>query len=137
MPEYKAINVNAILISGNLANEPELKYTPSGKPICRFRLASNIRFKDATNSWKEETTFIPVIVAGPHAERISETLNKGYAVVVEGSLRERRWEDQTGIKHSICEIVAKRVQNLTKSHAQTPDNNDEINIEETASDLPF
>lgn len=83
-----------VAIVGNLANDPELSYTPSGQPFVRFSLAENAGHRDrATGEWVEdEPTFWPVTAWGDLATNIAESLTKGTRVVVTGRTRTNSWQ---------------------------------------------
>ncbi len=130
--EYRVPSINSIQITGNLVNDADIKYTPSGRPVVNFRIASTRRYKPKdSNDWKEETIFLDAVLFGEQAERIHEKLKKGFPVYIEGRLRQREWEDKDGQKKSKIEIVARRVQVLKR----TP--KEEEQILEGEEDLPF
>ena len=108
---------NKIIMIGNLTRDPELKNAPSGTPVCGFGIAVNKKYKK-DNEMKEEVTFINVIVFGKQAESCGQYLNKGSQVLVEGSLRESRWETEDGKKSSKHEIIAQSVRFMSKAQAQ-------------------
>ncbi|MDA8156960.1 MAG: single-stranded DNA-binding protein [Actinomycetota bacterium] len=101
---------NRVIFIGNLTKDPELRYSPQGTPICTFRLAVNSRFKQAAES-KEEVLFIDIVVFGKQAEPCSQYLAKGRPALVEGRLRERRWEAD-GQQKSKMEVLAQSVRFL-------------------------
>ena len=88
---------NKVILMGNLTRDPELRYTPSNMPICKFGLAVNRRFKDSqSGEWKEEPTFIDVTIFGARAEPFARYHSKGKQAFIEGSLRLDTWEDKNG-----------------------------------------
>ncbi|MDA8169263.1 MAG: single-stranded DNA-binding protein [Nitrospiraceae bacterium] len=99
---------NKVILAGNLTKDPELRYSAQGTPICSFKLAVNSRFKTGD---KEEVLFIDVVVFGKQAEPCSQYLSKGKAALVEGRLRERRWEYEGQQKYKM-EVLAQSVQFL-------------------------
>ncbi|MDA8387536.1 MAG: single-stranded DNA-binding protein [Nitrospiraceae bacterium] len=101
---------NKVIFAGNLTRDPELRYSAQGTPICNFSLAVNSRVKQASE-WKEETLFIDVVVFGKQAEPCSQYLSKGRPALVEGRLRERRWE-KDGQQRSKFEVLAQGVRFL-------------------------
>jgi len=106
---------NKVLLVGRLTRAPELRYTPKGQPICRFDLAVNRRYKNATGEWQDETAFVPIVILWRDmAERCGERLKKGSPVSVEGRLRTRKWETKNGEPRSTLEVIAQRVQFLSK-----------------------
>lgn len=105
------MNLNRVLLIGNLTKDPELRYTPSGTPVGTLRLAINSSYKSQTGERKEETCFVNVIVWSRQAETCNQYLKKGRAVFVEGRLVSRSWEAE-GQKRSTMEVRADRVQFL-------------------------
>lgn len=106
---------NKVLLVGRLTRDPELRYTQKGQPVCRFDLAANRRYKKANGEWQDETAFVPIIVLWKDmAERCGERLKKGSPVSVEGRLRTRKWETKNGEPRSTLEVIAQRVQFLSK-----------------------
>ena len=88
---------NKVILMGNLTRDPQLTYTPSNMPICKFGLAVNRRFKDSqSGEWKEEPTFIDVTIFGARAEPFARYHTKGKPAFIEGSLRLDTWEDKNG-----------------------------------------
>ncbi len=105
------MNLNRVLLIGNLTKDPELRYTPSGTPVATLRLAVNSSFKSQSGERKEETCFVNIIVWSRQAETCNQYLKKGRAVFVEGRLISRSWEAE-GQKRSTMEVRADRVQFL-------------------------
>ena len=88
---------NKVILMGNLTRDPELRYTPSNMPICKFGLAVNRRFKDGqSGEWKEEPTFVDVTIFGSRAEPFAKYHTKGKQAFIEGTLRMDTWEDKNG-----------------------------------------
>lgn len=122
MSEIRLGYLNTVLLLGRVTMDPDLRYTPRGSPVLSFRIAVNRRYKDPNaDEWKDETYFFTVNVWGQQAERHSENMKKGSAVLVEGELRARSWETQSGEKRSAFEIFARRVQLLDKFGAEAPE----------------
>jgi single-strand DNA-binding protein len=145
MAELRLGSLNYVVIMGRAVREPELKYTPKGTPICNFSVAVNRRYQDkTTQEWKDDASFFDLVAIGQQAERCSERLKKGSAVLVEGRLRSRSWVTQNGDKRSKVEITVGRIQFLDKmgtepDSATVPEPEvDEHNIPpENLDDLPF
>jgi single-strand DNA-binding protein len=113
MANLRLHQLNDVKLVGRLTRDPELRYTPKGQAVCRLRLAVSRRYKDkATQEWKEEASFIPVVVWREAAERCGERLKKGSPVYVEGRLRSRDWETKEGVKRSDLEVECWRMQFL-------------------------
>jgi single-strand DNA-binding protein len=88
---------NKVILMGNLTRDPELRFTPSNMPICKFGMAVNRRFKDAqSGEWKEEPTFVDVTIFGSRAEPFAKYHSKGKPCFIEGELRLDTWEDKNG-----------------------------------------
>lgn len=102
-------NYNRVILAGNLTRDPELRYIPSGQPVTNFTVAINRNYTTQSGERREETSFIPIVVWGKQAETCNQYLTKGRAVLVEGRLQQRSWENQEGQRRSIIEVVADRV----------------------------
>jgi single-strand DNA-binding protein len=102
-------SVNKVILIGNLGADPELKYTPSNRPVCNLSLATNEVFKDKTGQKQERTEWHRVTVWGDSAENCSKYLAKGRTVYIEGRLQTRSWDDKEGKKRYSTEVVADRV----------------------------
>jgi single-strand DNA-binding protein len=108
---------NQVLLTGNLTRDPELRYTGKGTAMCRFRMGANRRYKDtASGEWKDDPTFVNIVVWREIAESCGKRLKKGSPVHVEGRLRSYEYEDKdkVGAKRSVIEVEARRVQFLEK-----------------------
>src|ERR1035437_3419426 len=92
-------NFNKVIIAGNLTREPELRYTPKGTAVVKFRLAINRKWKAEDGTEREDVVFVDVNGFGVRAETISQYLKKGDPLLVEGRLKLDQWNDkQTGQK---------------------------------------
>ena len=108
-------SLNVVLLLGRVTMDPDLRYTPSGAAVLGFRIAVNRRWMDKqSNEWKEDTSFFNVNIWGQSAERLSKTMRKGSAVLVEGQLRSRTWDGKDGEKRYVVEINSSRTQVLDK-----------------------
>ena len=103
---------NRVVLVGNLTRDPEIKYMPSGTAVATFGLAVNRRYTSRDGERKEEVNFFDIETWSKTAEICSEYLNKGRAVLVEGRLKQDRWEDESGNKHSRLKIIAQTIQFL-------------------------
>src|SRR5580765_2514189 len=102
-------------IIGNLGADPEMRYTPNGRPVTQFNVAVNQSTKNQqTNEWVEATDWFRVSVWGDRAERAAETLRKGNKVFVEGRFKTREFEGRDAQKRTSLEITADSVVNLEK-----------------------
>ena len=95
-----------ITIAGNLVDDPELRFTPAGQPVARFRVASTPRFRDNTSGeWKDgDSLFLTCNVWRQAAENVAESLTRGMRVIVSGRLRQRSYETKEGEKRTVYEV---------------------------------
>ncbi len=98
--------LNKVMIIGNLGRSPEMRYTPSGRPVTSFSVATNRSWVNADGARREDTEWFNVVAWGNLAEICKQHLTKGQQVYVEGRLQTRGWEDQDGKKHYRTELVA-------------------------------
>src|SRR3954454_17572408 len=101
-------SVNKVILIGNLGADPELKYTPSQRPLCNLRIATTEVYKDKAGQRQEKTEWHRVTVWGDQAENCSKYLSKGRSVYIEGKLQTRTY-DKEGQKHYATDVVADRV----------------------------
>lgn len=109
---------NKIILIGNLTKDPELRYTPQGTAVASFGLAVNSRIKSKDES-RDETLFMDIVVWGKMGETVSQYLSKGRQALVEGRLRERKWEGSDGQQKRRMEVVADNVRFLGKKDDST------------------
>jgi single-strand DNA-binding protein len=106
----KMASMNQTVIVGNLTDDPELRYTPNGAAVAKFRVAVNRRYQDATGQWKDgETSYFTINAWRTLAENVAESLSRGSRVVVVGRLQQRSWETQDGDKRTVVEIEADEI----------------------------
>jgi single-strand DNA-binding protein len=100
-----------ITIVGNLVDDPNLRYTPTGQAVANFRVASTPRFLDRqTNEWKDgDSLFLTCNVWRQAAENVAESLQRGMRVIVSGRLRQRSYETKEGEKRTVFEIEVDEV----------------------------
>jgi single-strand DNA-binding protein len=100
-----------ITVVGNLVDDPELRFTPSGAAVANFRIASTPRtFDRQSNEWKDgEALFLSCSVWRQAAENVAESIQKGMRVVVQGNLRSRQYETREGEKRTVFEIQVDEV----------------------------
>ena len=101
----------AVTVIGNLTNDPELRFTPSGAAVASFTVASSSRVLDrTTNEWKDgETVFMRCSVWRQYAENVAESLTKGTRVIVSGRLKQRSYETREGEKRQVMEVEVEDV----------------------------
>jgi single-strand DNA-binding protein len=102
-------SLNKIMLIGNVGSDPEMRYTPNGKAVTSFRMATNYRYAGSDGERREETEWFRVSVWGRQAESCNQFLSKGKRVYVEGRLHSRSWEGQDGQMRTSLEVSANRV----------------------------
>jgi single-strand DNA-binding protein len=115
MSEIRIPSLNRVLLAGRLTRDPELRYTPNGKAVCRFSLAVNRRHKDQSGRWVDDPTYINIVAWQEAAEEANRRLKKGSPVLVEGRLESRAWENDAGQKKTLFEIRADNLDFLEKA----------------------
>src|SRR5215213_9569891 len=114
--------LSKIQIIGNLGRDPELRYTPSGRPVATFTVAVNQSQKNQqSGEWIESTDWFRVSVWGDRAERAAENLRKGARVFVDGRFRTREYEANDGQKRLSLDVSADTVLGLDKREGAAPD----------------
>lgn len=98
--------LNKVMIIGQVGREPEMRYTPSGRPVTSFSVATSRSWTSAEGERREETEWFNVVAWGSLAEICKAHLSKGQQVYVEGRLQTRGWEDESGKRHFRTELVA-------------------------------
>ncbi len=100
---------NTVTLVGNLVEDPELRFTPSGVPMAKIRLAVNRRWRDQSGEWQEDTSFFTGTIWREQAESVAESLQKGTRVIVTGRLEQRSWETQEGDRRSVVELQVEEI----------------------------
>lgn len=98
--------LNKVMIIGRLGRDPEMRYTPSGRPVTTFTVATSRTWNTSEGERKVDTEWFNVVAWGNLAEICKQYLTKGQQVYVEGRLQSRSWDDAEGNKHTSVEIVA-------------------------------
>ena len=106
------MSLNKVMLIGNLGKDPEVRFTPSGRAVARFPLATSDVWNDAEGQRQERTEWHNVVVWGKQAETCGQYLAKGRQVYVEGSVLTRQYDDKEGNRRYITEVTAQRVQFL-------------------------
>ena len=101
--------LNKVLLIGRLGHDPEMRYTPSGKPLTKFQIAVNRSWTSSDNEKKTETEWFTVVSWGKLAEICNQYLTKGKQVYLEGRLHTRHWKDDKGANHSAVEVIAQEM----------------------------
>lgn len=102
-------SVNKVILVGHLGNNPELRYTPNGKPVCTLSLATNRSYLDKENNRHEQTNWHKVVAWGRQGEVCNEHLIKGQQIYVEGRIENRSYTDKEGIQRWKSEVVSNSV----------------------------
>ena len=139
--------VNKAIVLGHLGRDPEMRYTPDGKAIANFSLATSESFKDKDGNKKENTEWHRVVLFGRIAEIAGEYLRKGGMAYVEGRLQTRKWTDKEGQERYTTEIIGDRLQLIGgkkeeggSEHAPAPASrggNTPPPVEDFDDDIPF
>ena len=106
------MSLNKVLLIGNLGKDPEVRFTPSGRAVAKFPLATSEVWNDQDGQRQERTEWHNIVVWGKQGETCGQYLAKGRQVFVEGAVRSRQYDDKEGNRRYITEIVAQRVQFL-------------------------
>jgi len=106
------MSVNKAILIGNLGKDPEVRFTNNGKAVARFPIATSEVWTDSDGNRQERTEWHNIIVWGKQGERCGQYLAKGRQVFVEGNIRSRSYDDKSGNKRYVTEIVAQRIQFL-------------------------
>jgi len=138
-------SLNRVILMGNLTRDPELKFTPAGKPVARLGLAVNrVPYTNEQGERIEGVDFFNIVVFGRQAETANQYLRKGSGVAIDGRLQYRAWETDDGQKRSMVEVMAQNVQFLPRggeSGAPAPATNDYAGIDippiEGGEDYPW
>ena len=119
------LEINKVLLVGNLTRDPDIRYVPSGTAVSEFDIALNRRYKNKDGETKEETSFINIETWGRTAEFCSQYLKKGRRVFIEGRLRQDTWTAQDGSKRQRIRVVAERVQFADFKPSESPNTEEE------------
>lgn len=135
-------SVNKVILIGNLGQDPELRYTPSGQPVANLNIATSLRWKDKDGQVQERTDWHRVVMMGRLAELAKEYLKKGRQVYIEGRLQHRSYDDRDGNKRYITEVIGQRMQFLgsrreEESVTAPPAPEPEPEVSATEDEVPF
>jgi single-strand DNA-binding protein len=127
--------LNKVMIIGNLGRDPEMRYTPSGRPVTTFSVATSRTWNTSEGEKHVETEWFNVVAWSNLAEICKQYLTKGQQVYIEGRLQTRHWDDQEGNKHTSVEIVANEMIILGERREAGETSAESETIEE--EELPF
>lgn len=114
--------LNKVMLIGHLGREPEMRYTPSGRPVTTFTVATSRSWNTVDGERHSETEWFNIVAWGNLAEICKQYLTKGQQVYIEGRLQTRRWDDKEGNKHSSVEVVANEMMMLGDRREANPGN---------------
>lgn len=134
--------LNKVMIIGHLGRDPEMRYTPSGRPVTTFTVAVSRSWNSADGERHSETEWFNIVAWGNLAEICKQYLVKGQQVYIEGRLQTRRWDDKEGAKHTSVEIVANEMMMLgdrrdTGNHGQDGEAAPAEDAAASEDDFPF
>ena len=134
------IEINTVILAGNLTRDPELRQTQNGASVCEFTLANNHTYV-SNNEKKEEVSFINIIVWGKVAENCNKYLSKGKGAIVEGRITQQTWTTDDGNKRSRIKVIASKVTFTSKPGGDTPQTpkeaSDNVSDDLNMDDLDF
>lgn len=132
--------LNKVMIIGNLGRDPEMRYTPSGRPVTTYTVACSRAWNTPDGERHEETEWFNVVAWGKLAETCKQFLVKGSHVYVDGRLQTRSWDDPEGKHHTRTELVANEMiilDNRSRSHPPAEQQPTPQPHPETDDDFPF
>jgi single-strand DNA-binding protein len=130
--------LNKVMIIGHLGRDPEMRYTPSGRPVTTFTVATSRSWNTSDGERHTETEWFSVVTWGNLAEICKQYLTKGQQVYIEGRLQTRRWEDGDGAKHTNVEIVANEMMILGERREGSANNpTSETPVADDEDEFPF
>lgn len=129
------MSLNKVILMGNLVRDPEIKQLSSGTAVVSFSLAVSEKYKKANGEMADETSFLDVEMFGKRAELVHKFFTKGKPIIIEGKIKQRRWEDKDGSKKSKVSIMADTFEFLPVAKSDSScsyGKNNDIN-----DDIPF
>jgi single-strand DNA-binding protein len=126
--------LNKVMIIGHLGRDPEMRYTPSGRPVTSFSVATNRSWSTSDGERRTETEWFNIVAWSKLAEICNQYLSKGQQVYIEGRLHTRKWEDTNDIKRTSVEIVASEMIMLNERRTEENDITDSAPEED---EFPF
>lgn len=128
--------VNKVILVGNLGRDPETRFTPNGKAVTKFSLATSATYVDGEGKKVQDTQWHNVVVWGKQGEACGQYLQTGRQVYVEGSLRYRIFDGKNGEKRYVTEVIAQKVRFLG-SNGKAAETREKAHPAETDDDIPF
>jgi len=130
-------SLNKVLLIGRLGRDPEMRYTPSGRPVTTFSLATTRSWTTHEGERRTETEWFNIVAWGNLAEICKQYLHKGQQVYIEGRLQTRHWEDSEGNKRTSTEIVAQEMIMLGDGRSSRHKHGKSASTEEAEDEFPF
>ena len=130
------MNLNKVIIVGNLTRDPEIRTLPSGQTVVSFGVATNRIWTDQNGNKQESTEFHNVVTFGKLAEICSRYLTKGRLVLIEGRIQTRSWISQDGTKKSRTEIIAENMQMGPRYSSETTPSEETSKEENQKEEIP-
>jgi single-strand DNA-binding protein len=127
--------LNKVMIIGRLGRDPEMRYTPSGRPVTTFSVATTRKWSTSNGERRTETEWFNVVAWSNLAEICNQYLVKGQQVYIEGRLQTRHWEDEEGKHHSSVEVVANEM--IMLGNRQPSENESDKDDEVEEDEFPF
>jgi len=126
--------LNKVMIIGYLGKDPEMRYTPSGRPVTTFNVATHRSWNTSDGERRTETEWFNVVAWGGLAEICNQYLTKGQQVYIDGRLQSRNWDDKDGNHHTSVEVVANEMI-ILGNRQSSDDQTDDIRLDE--DEFPF
>jgi single-strand DNA-binding protein len=131
------MNINRVVLTGNLTRDPDLRSTPGGLSVCKLGIAVNTRRKNgATGQWEDKANYFRVTVFGAQGENCAQYLRKGRPVAIDGRLEWSQWENE-GQKRESIDIIAETVQFLGGRDDAGNGNGFSSSVRAAESDVPI
>jgi single-strand DNA-binding protein len=127
--------LNKVMVIGHLGKDPEMRFTPSGRPVTTFSVAVSRSWNTADGERRSETEWFNIVSWGNLAEICNQYLHKGQQVYIEGRLQTRRWQDKEGQKHTSVEVVANEMMMLGDRRDRNDQSREESTEEDNVSEL--
>jgi single-strand DNA-binding protein len=131
-------SLNQVQLIGNLGKDPTMRYTPSGKAVTNFSLATNHSWKDASGEWQNETEWHNITVWGNLAELANNQLKKGMKVFVQGRLKTEHWTGEDGTERTKVVVVADNIVQVDGGGSSSGDAaDDDDSLDHDSFEFPF
>lgn len=138
------MGLNKVMLIGYVGRDPEIRYLDSDSKLATFSLATTEKYRDRNNEIKELTEWHTIVCWRKNADVVEQYVRKGSLLYIEGRIRTRSWDDQSGVKHSVTEIHAETFQILSRNADDAKEQNlkpqtakEAITIAAEDDDLPF